>query len=164
PRRCPDWSADRIRRTRFGVMSLDALRSRLDTAAVLTDPDIMETYRQDWARAPHPGTPLAVVRAGTTQDGREVMRWATEYGVPVVPRGAGSGLSGGATAVDGGIVLSTELMRDIAVDPVTRTATIQPGLLNAEVKAAAAEHGLWYPPDPSSYEICSIGGNVATNA
>ena len=145
-------------------MSLDALRSRLDTAAVLTDPDIMETYRQDWARAPHPGTPLAVVRAGSTQDVREVMRWATEYGVPVVPRGAGSGLSGGATAVDGGIVLSTELMRDIAVDPVTRTATIQPGLLNAEVKAAAAEHGLWYPPDPSSYEICSIGGNVATNA
>src|SRR5699024_1362080 len=64
PRRCPDWSADRIRCTRFGVMSLDALRSRLDTAAVLTDPDIMETYRQDWARAPHPGTPLAVCGRG----------------------------------------------------------------------------------------------------
>ena len=84
--------------------------------------------------------------------------------VPVVTRGAGSGLSGGATALDNGIVLSTEKMRDITVDPVTRTAVCQPGLFNAEVKKAAAEHGLWYPPDPSSFEICSIGGNIATNA
>jgi glycolate oxidase len=84
--------------------------------------------------------------------------------VPVVTRGAGSGLSGGATALDNGIVLSTEKMRDVAVDPVTRTAVCQPGLFNAEVKKAAAEHGLWYPPDPSSFEICSIGGNIATNA
>jgi glycolate oxidase len=82
----------------------------------------------------------------------------------VVPRGAGSGLSGGATAVDQGIVLSTERMRDITVDPVTRTAVVQPGLFNAEVKKAVAEYGLWYPPDPSSFEICSIGGNIATNA
>jgi glycolate oxidase len=82
----------------------------------------------------------------------------------VVTRGAGSGLSGGATAVDDGIVLSTEKMRDIAVDPVTRTAVVQPGLFNAEVKKTVAEYGLWYPPDPSSYEICSIGGNIATNA
>jgi glycolate oxidase len=82
----------------------------------------------------------------------------------VVTRGMGTGLSGGATAVDGGIVLSTEKMRDIVVDPVTRTAVCQPGLLNAEVKKTVAEYGLWYPPDPSSYEICSIGGNIATNA
>ena len=74
------------------------------------------------------------------------------------------GLSGGATALDGAIVLTTEKMRDITVDPITRTAVVQPGLLNAEVKAAVAEHGLWYPPDPSSFEICSIGGNIATNA
>ena len=82
----------------------------------------------------------------------------------MVPRGAGTGLSGGATALDNGIVLSTERMRDITVDPVTRTAVVQPGLFNAEVKKAVAEHGLWYPPDPSSFEICSIGGNIATNA
>ena len=92
------------------------------------------------------------------------VRFAAAHGIPVVPRGAGSGLSGGASAVDGCLVVSTERMRDIDVDPVTRTAVVQPGLLNAEVKAAAAEHGLWYPPDPSSFEICSIGGNVATNA
>ena len=79
------------------------------------------------------------------------MRWATAHRVPVVPRGAGTGLSGGATALDGGIVLSTERMRDITVDPVTRTAVTQPGLFNAEVKKAVAEYGLWYPPDPSSY-------------
>jgi glycolate oxidase len=93
-----------------------------------------------------------------------VLRWAAAHRVPVVTRGAGSGLSGGATALDNGIVLSTEKMRDVAVDPVTRTAVCQPGLFNAEVKKAAAEHGLWYPPDPSSFEICSIGGNIATNA
>jgi glycolate oxidase len=92
------------------------------------------------------------------------MRWASAHRVPVVPRGAGTGLSGGATALDGGIVLSTERMRDIVVDPITRTAVTQPGLLNAEVKKTVAEYGLWYPPDPSSFEICSIGGNIATNA
>ena len=92
------------------------------------------------------------------------MRWAAEHGVPVVPRGAGSGLSGGSSAVDGGIVLSLERMRAIEIDVATRVAVVEPGAFNAEVKAAAAAHGLWYPPDPSSYEICSIGGNIATNA
>ena len=137
---------------------------RLPDGCVLTDPDVTETYRQDWARDPAAGKPLAVVRASCTEDVQEVMRWASTHRVPVVPRGAGSGLSGGATALDGSVVLCTEKMRTITVDPVTRTAVVQPGLLNAEVKAAAAEHGLWYPPDPSSFEMCSIGGNTATNA
>jgi glycolate oxidase len=92
------------------------------------------------------------------------MGWAADRRIPVVPRGAGSGLSGGATAVDGCIVLTTELMRRIGVNPVTRTAIVQPGLINADVKRAVAQYGLWYPPDPSSYEMCSIGGNAATNA
>ena len=105
-----------------------------------------------------------MVRPTRTEEVQTVLRWATKHRIAVVPRGAGTGLSGGATALDGGIVLSTEKMRDITVDPVTRTAVAQPGLLNAEVKKVVAEHGLWYPPDPSSYEICSIGGNIATNA
>src|SRR5699024_4069998 len=84
--------------------------------------------------------------------------------IPVVARGAGSELSGGSSAVDGGIILSTEKMRDIDIDPLTRIAVVQPGAFNSEVKVAAAEHGLWYPPDPSSVEFCSIGGNNATNA
>ncbi|HEY5855052.1 MAG TPA: FAD-linked oxidase C-terminal domain-containing protein [Aldersonia sp.] len=145
-------------------MSLTELIGRLPDGAVLTDPDVTETYRQDWARDPAAGKPLAVVRATCTADVQEVMRWASAHRTPVVPRGAGSGLSGGATALDGGIVLCTEKMREITVDPVTRTAVVQPGALNAEVKRAAADHGLWYPPDPSSFEMCSIGGNTATNA
>jgi glycolate oxidase len=145
-------------------MSLDGLLAELPAGMVVTDPDILASYRQDRAFDPAAGTPLAVVRPTTTEQVQAVLRWASAHRIPVVPRGMGTGLSGGATALDGGIVLSTEKMREITVDPVTRTAVAQPGLLNAEVKKAVAEYGLWYPPDPSSYEICSIGGNIATNA
>ncbi|MEZ0366285.1 FAD-binding oxidoreductase [Mycobacterium sp. pUA109] len=143
---------------------LDELIAELPDGMVVTDRAITESYRQDRALDPAAGKPLAVVRPRRTAEVQAIMRWASRHGVPVVPRGAGTGLSGGATALDDGIVLSTEKMRDITVDPVTRTAVCQPGLLNAEVKKAVAEHGLWYPPDPSSFEICSIGGNIATNA
>jgi glycolate oxidase len=144
--------------------ALASLIAGLPDGTVVTDPAITEGYRQDRAFDPSAGKPLAVIRPRCTAEVQTVLRWATANRVPVVPRGAGSGLSGGATALDNGIVLSTEKMRDITVDPVTRTAVCQPGLFNAEVKKAAAEHGLWYPPDPSSFEICSIGGNIATNA
>lgn len=144
--------------------ALAGLIAGLPDGTVVTDPAVTEGYRQDRAFDPAAGKPLAVVRPRTTEEVQTVLRWATTNRVPVVPRGAGSGLSGGATALDNGIVLSTEKMRDITVDPVTRTAVCQPGLFNAEVKKAAAEQGLWYPPDPSSFEICSIGGNIATNA
>ncbi|CAJ1498565.1 FAD-binding oxidoreductase [[Mycobacterium] burgundiense] len=141
-----------------------SLAAELPGGAVVTDPDIVAAYRQDRAADPDAGTPLAVVRPTCTEDVQATLRWATRHRIAVVPRGMGTGLSGGATAVDGGIVLSTEKMRGITVDPVTRTAVAQPGLLNSEVKNAVAAHGLWYPPDPSSFEICSIGGNIATNA
>jgi glycolate oxidase len=143
---------------------LAELIAELPEGTVVTDPDIVASYRQDRAADPNAGTAIAVVRPRRTEEVQTVLRWATAHAIPVVPRGAGTGLSGGATALDGGIVLSTERMRDIVVDPVTRTAVTQPGLFNAEVKKAVAEYGLWYPPDPSSYEICSIGGNIATNA
>ncbi|ORW92014.1 FAD-linked oxidase [Mycobacterium sp. IEC1808] len=144
--------------------ALAELIAKLPDGMVVTDPTITEGYRQDRAFDPSAGKPLAVVRPRRTEEVQTVLRWATAHRVPVVTRGAGSGLSGGATALDDGIVLSTEKMRDITVDPVTRTAVCQPGLFNAEVKKAVAEYGLWYPPDPSSFEICSIGGNIATNA
>ncbi|MDI9918793.1 FAD-linked oxidase C-terminal domain-containing protein [Rhodococcus sp. IEGM 1379] len=146
------------------LSALDQLIALLPDGSVLTDPDLTAGYRQDWAADPTAGHPAAVVRVMCTEDVQTVLRWATEHQVPVVPRGAGSGLSGGSSAVDGCIVVSTERMRDITIDPVARVAVTQPGLMNAEVKKAASEHGLWYPPDPSSFEICSIGGNAATNA
>ncbi|MBF6334054.1 FAD-binding oxidoreductase [Nocardia transvalensis] len=145
-------------------MDVNTLAAALPEGTLVTDPDILAGYRQDRALDPDAGTPLALVRPTTTEQVATVLRWADEHRVPVVPRGAGTGLSGGATAQNGALLLSTERMRQITVDPVTRTAVAQPGLLNAEVKRAVAEHGLWYPPDPSSFEICSIGGNAATNA
>jgi glycolate oxidase len=144
--------------------ALTRLADALPDGAIITDPDIIERYRRDSAADPDAGTPLAVARPVTTADVQQVLRWASEHRIAVVPRGAGSGLSGGADAVDGAVVLSTERMRDIRIDPATRTAVVQPGLTNTAVKRAAAEHGLWYPPDPSSIDISSIGGNAATNA
>jgi glycolate oxidase len=146
------------------VTDLQPLVDELGADVVVVDPDRMAGYRFDRANDPEAGVPLAVVRAGSTEDVQAAVRFAAAHGLAVVPRGAGSGLSGGSTAQDGCLVVSTERMTRIEVDPVTRTVVTEPGAMNAQVKAAAAEHGLWYPPDPSSYEICSIGGNVATNA
>ena len=146
------------------VSALDELIAALPGGVVVTDPDAMEKYRFDWSRDQSAGKPLAVVRAEDAGQVQTAVRWAATHDVPVVPRGAGSGLSGGSTAVDGGIVLSLERMTDVEIDTACQVAVVEPGAFNADVKAAAAEHGLWYPPDPSSFRICSIGGNVATNA
>jgi len=132
--------------------------------AVRTDPVSFENYRFDWSRDPTAGIPLAIVRPRNTAEVQTAIRWAAEHRVPVVPRGAGTGLSGGSSAVSGGIVLSLESLRSIEIDVAARVAVVEAGVFNAELKAAAVQHGLWYPPDPSSYEICSIGGNIATNA
>ncbi|MEQ1787266.1 MAG: FAD-linked oxidase C-terminal domain-containing protein [Acidimicrobiales bacterium] len=144
--------------------ALRALEESLPEGALVTDPDVVEAYRSDRASTVRSGMPIALVRATSTADVQATLRVATAHSIPVVPRGAGTGLSGGSSALDGAITLSTERMRAITVDPAAMVAVVQPGLLNAEVKAAAREHGLWYPPDPSSFEICSIGGNLATNA
>lgn len=145
-------------------LHLAGLTEALTPGALLTDPEAVAAYRFDYTADAGAGMPLAVVRASSAADVQATVRWAAQHDVPVVPRGAGSGLSGGSNAVDGCLVLSLERMRAVEVDTATRTVTVEPGALNVEVKQAAAEHGLWYPPDPSSFEICSIGGNVATNA
>jgi glycolate oxidase len=132
--------------------------------AVRVDHVTCENYRFDWSRDPTAGIPIAVVRPADAAEVQTAIRWAAEHQIPVVPRGAGSGLSGGSSAVSGGIVLSLERMRSIEIDVAARVAVVEPGAFNADVKMAVAKHGLWYPPDPSSYEICSIGGNIATNA
>lgn len=147
-----------------GTDILDELVASLPDGVVVLDADRVEKYRRDRSQDPDAGTPVAVVRAETAEHVQTAVRWAAGHGVPIVPRGAGTGLSGGASAVDGGIVVSLERMTAIEVDTACQVAVVEPGAFNKDVKAAAAEHGLWYPPDPSSYEICSIGGNIATNA
>ena len=145
---------------------MDALGELVEAVgeSVVTDPDVVEGYRRDWSQNPVVGMPIAVVRPVDAGQVQATVRWAAEHGVPVVPRGAGSGLSGGSSAVDDGIILSLERMNAIEIDTECQVAVVEPGAYNQEVKQAAAAHDLWYPPDPSSYEICSIGGNVATNA
>jgi glycolate oxidase len=147
-----------------GPTALKQLISSLPSGVVVDEPATLENYRFDWSRDQGAGTPLAVVRPTDVDQIQTVLRWASGHQIPVVPRGAGSGLSGGSSAVEAGVVLSMERMRAIEIDTATRVAVVEPGAFNAEVKAAAAVHGLWYPPDPSSYDICSIGGNIATNA
>ncbi len=143
---------------------LDTLAQALPPGAVLTEPADLANYQYDRGLDPDAAPPLAVVLATSTADVQAAVSWAAQHQVPVVPRGAGTGLSGGASALARGIVVCTEQMREVTIDTQTLTAVVQPGLLNAELKHAVAEKGLWYPPDPASFEICSIGGNVATNA
>ncbi|MHB8464333.1 MAG: FAD-binding oxidoreductase [Acidimicrobiales bacterium] len=140
------------------------LRGALSDGALVTDADVIDAYRRDRADMVTAGMPIALVRAAGAADVQATMRIASAHRVPVVPRGAGTGLSGGAAAIDGCITLSTERMRAIEIDVAAMVAVVQPGLFNVEVKDAARALGLWYPPDPSSFEICSIGGNLATNA
>jgi glycolate oxidase len=134
---------------------------------VIVDPAVIEGYRADQA-APGllpAGVPAAVVRPTTTAQVQAAVRAAAQAGVPIVPRGAGSGLSGGANAVDGGIVLCLERMTSVVeVDAASLTATVQAGVVNQTLVDVAGEHDLWYAPDPASRDFCTIGGNVATNA
>ena len=104
-----------------------SLVDTLPAGVVLTDPDAIEKYRFDWSKDRSAGRPLAVVRAENADQVQTAVRWAAQHQVPVVPRGAGSGLSGGSNAVDGGIVLSLERMRAIEVDPDCQVAVVEPG-------------------------------------
>jgi glycolate oxidase len=132
---------------------------------LLTDADTVAPYLHDEAEWAERGRALAVVRPESTAEVVAVVRACAQHGIPIVPRGAGTGLSGGANAVDGGIVLSLERMRRIVeIDAAERLAVVQPGVVNDVLRAAAAEQQLWYPPDPASAPWSTIGGNVATNA
>ena len=144
---------------------IDELATRLNSGRLITDPDVVDAYRRDHAHLVEPGVPLAVLLADTVEDVSVALAWAYEHGIPVVPRGAGTGLSGGATATDGCLVLSTARMTAIReVSAEDQLAVVEAGVLNADVDRAAREFGLMYAPDPSSFEISTIGGNLATNA
>lgn len=143
----------------------ERLAARLPAGAVVTDPDIMGGFVHDEAEWAPFGQPTAVVRPRTTAEVAEVVSACAATGTPLVPRGAGTGLSGGANAVDGCVVLSTEFLTAIkTIDTANQIAVVEPGVINDDLRRAAAAHGLWYPPDPASYQISTIGGNVATNA
>jgi glycolate oxidase len=144
---------------------LDALIAALPDGRVIADPDIVESYRRDQTAVVAPGKPLCVVAARSTAEVTETMRWASKHRVPVVPRGGGTSLAGGASAIDGCVMLSmTRMDQILEMVPADDFAVAEAGVLNANLDRAAAEHGLMYAPDPSSYEISTIGGNLATNA
>lgn len=143
---------------------IEALRSGLP-GLVETDPALLETFTMDRSGHRSPGAPLAVVNAGTIEDVQTACRIASEFRVPVVTRGAGTGLAGGAIASPGEIVLSLIGMdRILEISPENRLAVVQPGILNGDLNRVVADHGLWWAPDPASKDISTVGGNIAMNA
>ncbi|MDP4508259.1 FAD-binding oxidoreductase [Nonomuraea turcica] len=143
---------------------IDALVNALPEGRVLTDPDVIDSYARDRTFL-EPGKPLGVVLAASRDDVVTTMTWASEHRVPVVPRGGGTGLAGASVAGDGAIILSLAKMTAIKeLSPADEIAVVEPGVITADLDRAAREHGLMYAPDPSSYQISTIGGNLATNA
>jgi glycolate oxidase len=133
--------------------------------AVSTDAAELAATQTDRSGRVSAAPPLAVVAARTTRDVQATLRIANEHGVPVVPRGAGTGLAGGAVGGAGEIVLSTlEMAAILEINVDDELAVVQPGILNDELNAALKPSGLWFSPDPASKAISTIGGNIATNA
>lgn len=129
-----------------------------------TEPADLEHYGRDWTRRWTPA-PLAIALPGSVEEVQAILRWASAQQVAVVPSGGRTGLSGGAVAAHGELVLSLERMnKPLAFDPVDRTLTVQAGMALEAVHNAALEHGLIYPVDFAARGSCSIGGNIATNA
>ncbi|MEN8184942.1 MAG: FAD-binding protein, partial [Myxococcota bacterium] len=143
---------------------LGALRSIVGPEGCLSRPEELLVYECDGLTL-HTAPPAAVVFPRDTEEVAAVVRACRTARVPFVPRGAGTGLSGGALALGGGVVVEcSRLDRILEIDPESRLAVVQPGVVNAELSRAVAEHGLFYAPDPSSQVACTIGGNVAENS
>jgi glycolate oxidase len=139
------------------------LQAALGKRSVLHEPEDLLVYEYD--ATIERGLPEAVVLPGSTEEVAAAVRIARAYGVPVTARGAGTGLSGGAIPCEGGVVIvTTRLNRILELDPENCLAVVQPGVINLDISRAAAPHGLYYAPDPSSQKACTIGGNVAENA
>src|SRR5437762_4301990 len=131
---------------------------------VLSEPAELLVYECD-GLPQHKHPPRAVVFPTSTEETSEVLKVLSHQGVSFAPRGAGTGLSGGALAIDRGVVIELARMRQILkIDPENRLAVVQTGLVNAQLSRAVAPYGLYYVPDPSSQPTCTIGGNIAENA
>jgi glycolate oxidase len=141
-----------------------ALRARLPERCVLSDPEDTRPYECDGLAA-YRQLPMIVTLPSTEDEVLAILNVCRELNVPIVPRGAGTGLSGGALPIAEGVVVSTaRLNRIVRVDEYARTAVVQPGVRNLAISEAAAQYGLYYAPDPSSQIACTIGGNVAENS
>jgi FAD/FMN-containing dehydrogenase len=137
---------------------------RLPQLRLLTEQGDLEHYGRDWTRRWTPA-PRAIALPASGEEVQGIVRWANEHNVAIVPSGGRTGLSGGAVAANGELVVSLERMnRVLAFDAVDRTLTVQPGIALEAVHGAAREHGLIYPVDFAARGSCSIGGNIATNA
>ncbi len=140
------------------------LRRKLPATSVLTREEELHPYECDGLTA-YRELPMVVVLPSTVKEIEAVLKIASDHAVPVVTRGAGTSLSGGALPRRDGILMSlAKLNQILAIDPFNRTARVQPGVRNLAISDAVAIHGLFYAPDPSSQIACSIGGNVAENA
>src|SRR5437868_14633494 len=143
---------------------IEELRDIVGDENVLSVPEELLVYECD-GLTQHKHPPRAVVFPNSTEDTSEVLSLLSDEGVSFAPRGAGTGLSGGALAIDRGVVIELARMRKIlSIDPENRIARLQTGLVNAQLSRAVAHHGLYYVPDPSSQPSCTIGGNIAENA
>ncbi|MFC9675203.1 FAD-binding oxidoreductase [Streptomyces sp. NPDC056949] len=144
---------------------LNGLAEALPGLTLIEDGDVLSGLSHDDAEWAPVGRALAAVRVTDAGEVQQVVRACAALSVPVVTRGAGTGLSGGANATDGCLVLDLSRMnRILEIDTENLLAVVQPGVVNNDLKAAVAEHGLWYPPDPASAPWSTIGGNVSTNA
>ncbi len=144
---------------------LAAVHDRLPGLRLLDDVADRESYRRDETAYLATGLPGAVALPTTTAQVVGLVRICAEFDVPIVPRGAGSGLSGGAAGLEGALTIAfTAMDRIVEIDGANLCVVTQPGVINARLKAAVAEVGLFYAPDPASFEMCSIGGNLGTNA
>ena len=143
---------------------IQALQQAVPALLLKTDPPDLEHYGRDWTRRWTPA-PLAIALPGSVDEVQAVVRWANAARIAIVPSGGRTGLSGGAVAADGELVLSLERMNKVlAFDAIDRTLTVQAGIVLQAVHDAAREHGLQYPVDFGARGSCSIGGNIATNA
>ena len=143
---------------------VDELRAALGAEHVITEPEQLRVYECDGLTG-HRAVPEVVALPGSTEDVQAVLRGCHRERVPFVARGAGTGLSGGATPVAGGVVVSLARMnRILEVDLASQRIVVEPGVANLDVTRAVAEHGFFYAPDPSSQQVCTIGGNVAENS
>ncbi len=139
------------------------LRRAVGDEAVIVSANDLRIFERDGSI--EGALPDAVVLAASTEQVAAVMKIAARNRIPVVPRGAGTGLSGGAVTIKGGIALQvTRMRRILEVDPVAQTALVEPGVVNHELSLVVAQHGLFYAPDPSSQKACTIGGNAAENS